>query len=236
MTSPNHSSTGHVHALPEARSELLRQIKQHGPMQAKELAARLHITREAARQQLKLLENEGWVTRITGPQSKKAGRPSICYTLTPAGDHMFPKHYDAISLNLIDTVADQFGSEALTTLLTALTEQQVKQWEPKLAGKTLIEKIRALRGIYFEDDPYVAIKKDRRGYVLVEHNCPYFNLAMQRPRLCSVTVSTLTRLLGVRVEREKRFQSGDGRCAFRILADEPVNTERFRFAFEENGH
>lgn len=235
MTTHRHAhSTDNTHALPEARRDLLRHIKRYGSMHAGQLAKQQHITREAARQQLKLLEQEGWITRIVEKTSAQAGRPPVRYMLTFAGDHLFPKRYDDLSLTLVDAVAEQLGADALRKLLTALTDQQVRQWEDKLAGKTLIERIRALKGIYFQGDPHISVEKDRRGYLLVEHNCPYLNLAMQRPRLCSVTVSTLTRLLGVRVVREKRFQDGDQRCAFRVLADQPVDTQNFRFAFEND--
>lgn len=202
-----------------------------GPLSAAGIARQLHFTREAARQQLALLEQDGWVARER-TVGRGRGRPAMTYTLTQVGDHLFPKNYDALSLTLVDTVAEQFGDEALTKLLTALTDQQVQYWEGKLQGKSLAERVRALKGIYFVDDPFTSVKKDRHGYMLVEHNCPYLNLAMRRPRLCSVTVSTLTRLLGVRVVREKRFQDGDGRCTFRILADQSVDASTFRFAFE----
>jgi predicted ArsR family transcriptional regulator len=235
MTTHKHArSTDRTHALPEARRDLLRHIKRHGSMHAGQLAKELDITREAARQQLKLLEQEGWITRVVEQTPLHAGRPPIRYMLTSAGDHLFPKRYDDLSLTLVDAVAEQLGADALRKLLTALTDQQVKQWESKLVGKSLIERIRALKGIYFQGDPHISVEKDRRGYLLVEHNCPYLNLAMQRPRLCSVTVSTLTRLLGVRVIREKRFQDGDQRCAFRVLADQPVDTQNFHFAFEND--
>jgi len=45
--------------------------------------------------------------------------------------------------------------------------------------------------------------------------------------MCSVTASTITRLLGVHVASEKRFQDGDGRCNFRILADQNVHDSIF---------
>lgn len=67
---------------------------------------------------------------------------------------------------------------------------------------------------------------------LIEHNCPFFNVAKRRPVLCSVTVSMLTRLLGYRVVREERFQNGDGRCVFRVLLDQPIDDSSFKFALE----
>lgn len=218
---------------PDSRRLILEFIKRRGEATAAELAEHLGVTREGARQQLQLLEKEGWITRGAEQTGKGAGRPATAFQITPAGDHLFPKNYDGLSLTLVDAVADQLGQEALTRLLAAITDQQVKQWEPKLAGKTLPERIKSLKGIYFEEDPHTVVRKDAKGYVLIEHNCPFLNVALRRPQLCSVTISTLTRLLGVRVVREERFQDGDRRCVFRVLEDQPVDPASYRFALEE---
>lgn len=220
--------------LPDSRRAVLQHLKRAGASTAGELAERLGMTREGARQWLRILEKEGAIARTAAQQTAGAGRPALSYALTPEGEHLFAKNYDRLAVSLVDTVADQLGQEALITLLAAITEQQVKEWEPKLAGKTLPERIRALKGIYFEEDPHTSVRKDARGYVLVERNCPYLNVALRRPHLCSVTVSTLTRLLGVRVVREARFQDGDRRCVFRVLEDQPVDVSRYSFALESS--
>lgn len=220
-------------SLPNSRRLIMQFLKRRGEATASELAEHLGITREGARQQLQLLEEDGWIARGAMQATEGAGRPAVTYQITPAGDHLFPKSYDALSMTLVDAVAEQLGPEALARLLEALTEQQVKHWEPKLAGLALPERIKALKGIYFEEDPHTAVRKDARGWVLVERNCPYLNVALQRPQLCSVTVNTLIRLLGVRVVREERFQNGDRRCVFRVLADEPVDLADYRFTLEE---
>ena len=162
-----------------------------------------------------------------------AGRPAVAFRITTAGDHVFPKHYDQLSMTLVDAVAEQLGPEALQKLLAAITEQQVRHWEPRLAGLTLPERIKALKDLYVEDDPHTSVRKDQRGYVLVERNCPFLNVAMRRPQLCAVSVNTLTRLLGVRVVREERFQDGDRRCVFRVLEDQPVDTANYSFTLEQ---
>ncbi|HEY3858762.1 MAG TPA: MarR family transcriptional regulator [Gammaproteobacteria bacterium] len=219
-------------SLPESRRHILEFLKREGEATASEVAEHLKMTREGARQQLQLLEEEGWIARGERP-AESAGRPSVTFRITPAGDHLFPKNYDVLSMTLVDAVAEQLGPEALVKLLAAITEQQVQHWLPKLEGKTLPERIKALKGIYMEEDPHTSVRKDARGYVLVERNCPFLNVAMKRPHLCSVTVSTLTRLLGVRVVREERFQDGDRRCVFRVLEDQPVDLASYRFELEQ---
>jgi predicted ArsR family transcriptional regulator len=82
------------------------------------------------------------------------------------------------------------------------------------------------------DDAFVEVEKVPEGYRLIERNCPFLDVALARPVLCSSTVSTLTRLLGRRVVREERFQDGHGCCSFRIHEDEPVDVSTLRFARE----
>jgi len=60
----------------------------------------------------------------------------------------------------------------------------------------------------------------------------FLKVALQQPALCSVTVSILTQLLGVKVVRVERFQSGHGRCVFHIYKKQPVSAKNLKFQFE----
>ena len=218
--------------LPGKRRMLLEHIKREGEATIAELATRVDTTKEAVRQHLVQLEEEGWI-RSVPVTGGTPGRPTHAYRLTPVGDHLFVKHYDTLALQLITLIAEKEGKEGIRQVLTDITDRQVREWEDRMRGKSLAERLEMLKGLYFEEDPYTEVERDEEGLVLIERNCPYYNIAMEYPTLCSVTVSTLSRLLGVQVKREKRFQAGDHRCAFRVLSDRPLNREDFRFAFEE---
>lgn len=221
-------------SLSMPRREMLTYIKAHTSATIAQLAAELGVTDEAARQHVLYLENQGWiVSKTERVEPARAGRPVAQYSLTEAGDHLFPKRYDELSVVLIDTLVSNYGLAALEQALGAITDTQVGEWEARLAGKSLVERIEMLRGFYFEDDPFTSVEHADGETILVERNCPFQKVAMTRPQLCSTTVSTLTRLLGVRVERRQRFQNGDGKCTFHVLADQPVDPATFRFAFED---
>ena len=216
---------------PDVRRTLLARLKYAGPSTTAELAAHAGVTYEAVRQQLVGLADEGFVAREKGPTGG-LGRPTSRYALTPAGDHTFAKRYDALAVELIDTASAVLGREALGLLLARLTEDRVRAWAPRLEGLSIEDRLVALREIYLDDDPFTAVEDGEGGPRLVERNCPYLNVASRRPALCSVTVSTLTRLLGAEVVRDERFQEGDGRCVFRVLTDRPVDPDSFTFAWE----
>lgn len=226
--------------LSETRRTILYIVKRDGAASIAEIAQELGVSYETVRLQVGQMRSEGWLEphverRADGARaSPSAGRPLSRYYLTAAGEHLFPKHYDALSVALIDAVIDRLGTEGLAHILQNLTEARVSRWGPVLEGLTLEEKIEALKGIYLEEDPFTSVEKSTSGELrLVERNCPFLNVALERPALCSLTVSTLTRLLGFKVVREKRFQAGDGRCVFRILTDHPIGPDPPPFTFEQ---
>jgi predicted ArsR family transcriptional regulator len=222
-----------INQLPDSRRAILTALKQQGSATIAQLAAVLQLTGEAVRQQLLQLQRDGWIeARIDRATAGRTGRPATAYSLTAAGDHLFPKQYDALSVAVIDAISDELGPEAATRVLARVAEDKANVIEPMLRDLTLEQRIEALKNWYLQDDPYMETEKTEDGFRLVERNCPFYNTAMRRPNLCSVSVNALTRVLGVRVFREEKFQDGAGRCVFRVMANEPVDVETMQFTPE----
>lgn len=215
---------------------MLAFLKRKRAASVAELAAHLRISYEGARQHVGQLRRKGLIERnvVRAPRAS-AGRPVAHYALSREGDHLFPKSYDELTVELIDALTERLGDQALKQVLATFTDKRVHRWSGRLEGKSLKQRVAELKSIYGEDDPFMTVEMGRDSIRLIERNCPFLNVASRRPALCSVTVSTLQRLLGVKVVREERFQSGHGRCAFRIFPHRPINVRRHRFTLESEG-
>jgi predicted ArsR family transcriptional regulator len=213
---------------------MLLHLKEQGGATIAELAERIGISDEGARQHLLRMERKGWIQRReTRPTGGRAGRPAAVYEVSPSGEAFFPKRYDELSIALADVLVESQSNEALQAALGRITDSRVEAWLPRLTGKSLDERLELLKDYYLPGDPFLTI--ERNGNVsLVEHNCPFLNVAMARPALCSVTVNALSRLLGVRVYRHRKFQNGDGCCEFRVTA-QAVEGKQHKFALEKSG-
>lgn len=209
-------------------------MKRQGPATIAQLADELQLTGEAVRQQLLQLQREGWIeSRVTRSAERgRTGRPATSYTLTEAGDHLFPKQYDAMNVAIIDAVSEELGPEAVKKVLSRIADSKVAMTETALHGLPLAERIKALKDWYLKDDPHMQVEQIEDGYRLVERNCPYINTAMNRPSLCSISVNALAKVLGVRVARDEKFQDGAGRCVFHIYANEPIDPNNYEFKLE----
>jgi predicted ArsR family transcriptional regulator len=221
--------------LPDSRRAILLALKREGPSTIARLAAELQLTGEAVRQQLLQLQREGWIeAKISREQERgRTGRPATRYNLTEAGDHLFPKNYDLLNVAMLDAVTEELGTAAAVRVLRRVSDERVAAAEGQVRGRSLEERVNVLKGLYFESDPYMDVEPASDGFYLVERNCPFYNTAMRRPILCNVSINALTRLLGVRVDREERFQNGDGRCVFHVHANEPVDAGTWEFRLEE---
>lgn len=223
-----------IDQLPDSRRAILIALKRGGTATIAFLASELNLTGEAVRQQLLQLQREGWIEPVIsrGANRARTGRPATSYRLTDAGDHLFPKHYDALNVAMMDAIAEELGEDAAKRVLRRVAEEKVALTEPSLRNLSLRERMQALKDWYLADDPYMDIDEVDGDFRLIERNCPFINTAMRRPALCSVSVNALIRLLGVRVAREEKFQNGDGRCIFRVYAKEPVDAKRWEFKLE----
>ena len=215
---------------------ILNDLKLNGASVIGILARKFRVTVEAIRQQLAGMEKNGFVEReILRSGSPKAGRPRLTYKLTDAGEDIFPKNYPALSIALIDAVHKDYGNQGLINVLDSISESQVEKWTPLLSGKTMEQKLTLLKNMYQKGDAFTSVEKDGKDFLLVEKNCPYYQVAKHRPQLCSLTLNTLSRLLGYKVMREKKFQEGHGKCVFRVSRTQPFRRDS-KYYLEESSN
>ncbi len=226
---PGASALRSVAAADPVPSALLQLLKRRGPLTIRELADGLDITYEAVRQQIAELVRAGWVSAgraaaghgSGASPARKPGPASRRYRLSAAAEPLFPKHYDELSAELLQHVRECVGGAGVVEILARMTDARVRHWTPLLQGLTLREKLKALSALYADKDAYMRLEWREGAPALIEHNCPFFNVAQKHPAICSVSVNTLQRLLGCKVVREERFQAGHGRCVFRLRPEEP---------------
>jgi predicted ArsR family transcriptional regulator len=227
---PHPASSAASAQLSESRRAVLQHLKLNQPTTIEFLAKSLDLSYETARHHTVHLESAGWIARTPRTEGQ-VGRPESTYRLTEAGEHLFTKAYDQLALAVLGAVESTQGAAALRGVLTHIADAKVEALRPRIEGAPLAERLRILKDIYLPDDPFTRVIESDDGPILEERNCPFLSVALERPALCSLTVSVLSRLLAYRVKRECSFQKGDGCCRFRVQLDRPVAPE-FRFAFE----
>jgi predicted ArsR family transcriptional regulator len=199
------------------RQNILQLLRRQGQMTALELSSALDIGAVGVRQHLALLERDGLVC-ISGLR-RNIGRPSHLYVLTEEAEQHFPKKYDQLSLDLLDYLADHGGEEAIEQAFHMRRQALSHIFAPRLAGKTLGERVAELSQILAEQGYMSEYEQlDDGSFLLTEHNCPVDCVARRHPQICDQEMKLYEALLGVPIERDLIISQGDLCCRYRIPA------------------
>ena len=215
MQTPQKSATA-----VRTRRALVHLLKQEGPLEAQELAARLHVSAMAVRQHLYALQAEQLVTYHEIPRPR--GRPAKRWQLTPAADRLFPEAYAELTLSLLTSITEAFGKAGLERLLALRSQQQVEAYRVQLQGyDTLPQRLAALAAIRTDEGYMAAVQPQADGsFLLLEKHCPICAAAVACTGLCGKELEVFQAVLGadVMIERTEHIVAGAARCAYRVSA------------------
>lgn len=203
--------------LNQAQQRILIFLKLNGPQPAGALARELNITNEGARLHLLKLAESDLVQ--TEQRSKGVGRPVTLFKLTEKGSVLFPDAHADLTVQLLHTIKDELGKEALNKLISAREKDFTEKYNSAMdSGHSLEEKLSTLVRMRTEEGYMATWEKNEDGYMLVENHCPICSAAKECEGFCSAEINNFRNVLGNRVviERAEHIIKGDRRCAYRI--------------------
>src|ERR1043166_8913844 len=131
-----------------SRGEALLQLKRSQPLSAKQLAARLQLSLNAARHHLKELEAQGLVQYEL--EHRGVGAPAYAYRLTPAGEALFPRRYQETLTALLDSLVAEKGREAAVGLLESNLSGLARRLREDLKEAAPAERLQAVARVRSE--------------------------------------------------------------------------------------
>ncbi len=210
--------------LSTAKRRIIERLKRADTATAPELAAEFGLTDTAIRQHLEALEGAELVERVGAPSSTHAagigrGRPPVHWRLAASASSLFADRHSDLTVDLIDSIRDALGEEALEAVVRTRAERQLATYRVAIDGgasvSDRVHRIAELRSA----EGYLAEAVEGDGHMtLVEHHCPIRDAADSCAGLCSAELNLFQRALGsdVTVAREQHVLDGGQRCAYRI--------------------
>ena len=197
------------------RGDVLVAVKKAQPISAKELAADFGVTPNAVRRHLKELEQEGFVR--CAREVRGVGGPILVYSLTDAGEALFPRAYDETLSSVLELVRLQRGTDGVVDLFRERWARIAGDAKEQLASLPLAERTQLLVEL-LTSHGYMAEVSGRDGHdaLIREHNCVLRSIAEKFPEVCVAEERFLSEVLGAVVERRKHIASGASCCEYCI--------------------
>ena len=195
------------------RGDVLVAVKRAQPISAKELAADFGVTPNAVRRHLKELEQEGLVR--SAREVRGVGGPVLAYSLTDAGEALFPRAYDETLSSVLELVRLQRGTDGVVDLFHERWARVAGDAKEQLASLPLSERTQLLAEL-LTSHGYMAEAAGPEGQdaLIREHNCVLRSIAEKFPEVCVAEERFLAEVLGAVVERRKHIASGASCCEY----------------------
>ncbi len=192
-------------------------LKKAQPLTVKELAMEFGITPNALRRHLKVLESAGIVRYRSVVRG--VGGPTFAYSLSDAGEALFPRAYAGALSDALDVVRAEQGIEGVIRVFHRQWTALADAASPRMAGRTLLQRTAVLAELRTSQG-YMADSDARSPdeAVLREHNCAIRDIASRFPEVCVAEEHFFAELLGAHVEREAHILEGCNACEYRVRA------------------
>ena len=201
--------------IPETRRSILARLKREGECSSDGLAKGLGITSTGTRQHLSGLERDGLITRREHREGR--GRPKFMYTLTPAGDALFPRTYSELTNELLGYVEEE-DAEMVRRIFDRRAERRLQDAMKRTEGLSLAEKVPVIARI-LDEDGYLADFEHRGdgSWTITEHNCAVLSVAQRYRHACGSELQFLEAALPeAEVVRTAHRLAGGHVCRYEI--------------------
>lgn len=195
------------------RGEVLLALKKSQPITAKELGSLFGVTPNALRRHLKELEAEG-VVRYQR-EVRGVGGPVFAFSLTEAGERLFPRAYDSALREVLELVRQQLGSDGVVELFRKRWAEIAERAKPELARLPLNERAHRLAAL-LTSLGYMAEASEGEGATLREHNCAIRAVIERFPEICVAEERFLAEVLGAQITRQTHIAAGANCCEYCI--------------------
>jgi predicted ArsR family transcriptional regulator len=205
------------------RGRIAESLKRHRTRTAFELSQEQGVTPNAIRQHLARLERDGLVSE----RAQRLGRtkPTLVYSLTEEGEHLFPQRYPLLLNVLLDELQREDPAK-LKELFAKIGRSTAQRHAARFEGKDVPERIAELAKFLRERGVVVEYEKTPSGYAFREYNCPFKDSVTSHPEICSMVHSLMEEVLPQKPRQVTSISRGDDRCEFELAASSATPARR----------
>jgi predicted ArsR family transcriptional regulator len=200
------------------RARLLRLVRGRS-VSINELAAGVGITDNAVRGHVAALERDGLVRARA--QRATGGKPARLYELTPEAEELFPKAYALVLTELLTTIREEQGEEAM---LARLRDVGRRLGVGGAAGHaSTAGRVAAVSALLESLGGSIEAERTGEGWTLRSAGCPLSRVVAQNPEVCRLVESVVAEATQCEA-REICDRTGLPRCAFVVRESHPESS------------
>jgi predicted ArsR family transcriptional regulator len=202
--------------LGRRQMDLLKLLLRHkNGLTVDQLGTHLQVTRNAIRQHLATLVNDGLIQ--AGETKATIGRPTQLYVLSEKGRELFPRQYSWLAQLMVDSVKQETGADGLRKRLNAMGAKvgaQLRAQHPGLKTRQdrVLKLAELMEGLGYSTAGTTVLDPS----VISADNCVFHDMAQKDPEVCQFDLALLSAFTDSRVDHQECMVRGGHVCRFKF--------------------
>ncbi len=176
------------------------------------LAEAVGINPISVRHHLTNLQMEGLVE---GKEERHGvGRPRLVYILTDEGMEHFPTRYMQLTTRLLSQMKETMPGPVVAELFNQIAEDVASQYSSDMKHLSMEERLDFVKAMLAREGFTVEWEKKDGQYQIHEISCPYYQIGIAHPEVCTVDQTLISKMLALPASKVQCVLSGDAHCTY----------------------
>lgn len=178
------------------------------------LAEAVGINPISVRHHLTNLQMEGLVE---GQEERHGvGRPRLVYILTDEGMERFPTRYMQLTTRLLSQMKDSMPGPVIANLFNQIAEDVASQYSTDMKNFSMEERLDFVKDMLAREGFTVEWEKKDGQYLVHEISCPYYQIGIAHPEVCTVDQTLISKMLALPANKVQCILNGASHCTYLI--------------------
>ncbi len=198
--------------MKSTKDRILQSLLRKPRMTINELAEAVGINAISVRHHLTNLTAEGLIS--ADEERHGVGRPRLMYSLTEDGMEKFPTKYLRLTTRLLAQMKDTMPAPVVAKLFSQIAEEMASEYSDQVKGLSMEERLDFVKAMLAQEGFTVEWEKKGKEYQIHEISCPYYQIGIAHPEVCTVDQTLISKMLALPVNKVQCILSGAAHCTY----------------------
>jgi len=198
--------------MKSTKDKILQILLRKPKLTINDLAEAVEINPISVRHHLSNLEKEGLIT--AEEERHGVGRPRLVYSLTEDGMERFPTKYLRLTTRLLAQMKESMPGPIVAGLFNSIAEDLASQYASDIKGMNMEERLDFVKEMLAQEGFTVEWEKKGKEYQIHEISCPYYQIGIAHPEVCTVDQTLISKMLAVPANKVQCILSGATQCTY----------------------
>jgi len=203
--------------MKSTRDRIMQTLLRQPRTTINKLAEAVGINPISVRHHLTNLQVEGLVA--TEEERHGVGRPRLVYFLTEAGTERFPTRYLRLITRLLAQMKESMPEPVVSKLFAQMADGLADEYASQMKGLNMEERLDLAKTLLTEEGFDIQWEKTGAQYQIHEITCPYLQIGLSHPEVCTVDQTLISKMLAVPAEKVQCLLQGDVHCTYVVQAE-----------------